>query len=102
MRADEENVPNHEAGPEVLDAEDQDDLLEADELYDDAEPGIDWVVFLIRISGFVVIGAMLATSIDLSTNQGAEWLTVMRLAVVPFVGGVLLLAAAELIDRSGD
>lgn len=102
MRADEENVPNRDNGPEAAEAEDLDDLLEADELDDDAEPGIDWVVFLIRISGFVTLGAMLATSVDLSTNQGAEWQTVMRLAVLPFVGGVLLLAAAELIDRRED
>ncbi len=69
---------------------------------DDLEPSFDWIVFLLRASALLAVGAMLITSIDLSRNQGAEWLTVMRLAILPFVGAMLLLAAAELIDRRGD
>ena len=64
--------------------------------------GFDWIVFIIRTSALLTFGATLMTSFDLSRNQGAEWLTVMRLAILPFVGGMLLLAAAELIDRRGD
>lgn len=76
----------------------------ADELeYDDEpEPDFDWAVFAIRASGFVVLGAILVTSVDLSFNQAFDWLTIMRGAILPFVGGMLLLAAAELIDRRGD
>ncbi len=68
----------------------------------DDEPSFDWIVFILRVSALLVLGATLITSVDLSRNQDVEWLTVMRLSILPFVGGMLLLAAAELIDRRGD
>lgn len=77
-------------------AEDAAGEPEAD--YED-EPAFNWVVFLLRVSALLTFGAMLITSVDLSRNQGAAWLPVMRLAILPFVGGVLILAAAELVDR---
>ena len=69
---------------------------------DESRPGFDWIVFALRVSALVSIGAMLITSVDLSRSQGVDWITVMRLAILPFVGAMLLLAAAELIDRRGD
>ena len=96
MRADEATDEAESQGPGTG------DLPESDEHEDAGERGVDWVVFLVRVSGFAALGAMLITSVDLSLNQGADWVTVMRLAMLPFVGGVLLLAAAELIDRRGD
>jgi hypothetical protein len=75
--------------------------LDGDDDEADVE-GIDWAVFIIRASAVIALGAMLITSVDLSFNQGADWKTVMRFSILPFTGGVLLLAAAELIERIGD
>ncbi len=70
--------------------------------FDYEEPAFDWIVFLLRVGALLTLGATLITSVDLSRNQDVEWLTVMRLAILPFVGGMLLLAVGELIDRRGD
>ena len=64
-------------------------------LEDDSE--FDWIVFLLRVSALVTFGATLIVAVDLSLNQDVEWQTVMRLSILPFVGGMLLLAAAELL-----
>lgn len=96
-RSDEQT--SHEEGILIGDQSDE-SSVDSDE-WDD-EPSFDWVVFLLRASALVTIGAMLMTSVDLSRNQGADWVTVMRLAILPFVGAMLLLAGAELIDRKGD
>lgn len=69
---------------------------------EDEAPDFDWIVFLFRVAALVTFGATLITSIDLSRNQDVEWQTVMRLSILPFVGGMLVLAAGELIDRRGD
>ena len=84
--------------PEVEIDEPNDDL---DDFEDDV-PGFDWIVFMLRISAVVTFGATVITAIDVSRNQDQEWLTVMRISILPFVGGMLLLAAAELIDRRED
>ncbi len=80
------------------DDSDFDDLDEDDE----DEPAFDWIVFLFRASAVITFGATLITSINLSQNLGAEWAEVMRFAILPFVGGMLVLAAGELIDRQSD
>lgn len=91
-----------EANVEGADEPDRDELSPLDDKEGVEGPAFDWIVFVLRASALVTIGAMLITSVDLSRNQGADWLTVMRLAILPFVGGMLLLAAAELADRRGD
>lgn len=70
--------------------------------YEDEEPAFDWIVFAFRVSALVTFGATLITSIDLSLNQDVEWQSVLRLSILPFVGGMLVLAAGELLDRRGD
>lgn len=81
-------------------AEDAEDVDSFEDEFDDAP--FDWVVFALRAAAFVTFGAMLVTSIDFSLNQGWDWMTTMRVSILPFVGGMLLLAAGELIDRQGD
>ena len=81
------------------------DSLPNDEASDsdfEDEIAFDWTVFIIRAAAFVIFGATLITSYDLSFNEEQHWLTVMRLAVLPFAAGMLVLAAAELVDRRGD
>ncbi len=73
----------------------------ADEDFDDAVE-FDWPVFMFRVAAMVIFGATLITSYDLSFNEQQHWLTVMRLAVLPFAAGMLVLAAAEFLDRRGD
>jgi hypothetical protein len=63
--------------------------------------GMDWPVLIIRAAAMITFGATLITSFDISLNLGADWLTVMRAAILPFVGGALLLAAGELLNRVG-
>lgn len=70
--------------------------------FEDDEPEFDWIVFLFRVAALVTFGATLITAIDLSRNQDVEWQTVMRLSILPFVGGMLVLAAGELLDRRGE
>ncbi len=81
-------------------AGDTEDVDSFEDDFDDAP--FDWVVFALRAAAFVTFGAMLVTSIDFSLNQGWDWMTTMRVSILPFVGGMLLLAAGELIDRQGD
>ena len=69
---------------------------------DDEESDFDWIVFVLRTSALIVFGATIITSVELSLNQDVDWINVMRLAVLPFVGGMLVLAAGELVDRQGD
>ena len=83
--------------------EQQDERPGDDDL--DLEPldeGFDWTVLLGRIAGFVILGATLGTSYDVSVNQGQDWLTVMRVAIQPFALGVIILALVEMLDRRGD
>lgn len=74
----------------------------ADYDHEDDVPGFDWIVFILRAAALVTLGATLVTAVDLSQNQDAVWLTVMRFSILPFAAGMLVLAAGELIDRSGD
>ena len=60
------------------------------------------MVLLIRMAGLFVIAATVVSAIDYSINQNAGWLDITRVALVPFAAGVLILAAAEVIDRLGD
>lgn len=99
MRTEVPGGSNIEEGPHGTE---QGDTPGFDSDGEDEYGGVDWVVFLVRASALIIFGATLVTSFDLSLNQGADWLTVMRLAMLPFAGGVLLVAAAELVDRSGD
>jgi hypothetical protein len=59
-----------------------DDLQSADGFSEIGETGINWVVFLVRASAIVVLGAMLITSFDLSQSRGAEWPEIMRVAIL--------------------
>lgn len=70
-----------------------------EEEFDEVDIGFDWIVFFGRISALLVFGATLGTSFEVSFNQGAEWATVMRLAIQPFALGVVILVLVEMLDR---
>ena len=69
---------------------------------DDAGMFDDWPVFLARLAGLICLAATLITAMYLLSEPSLEWHDVMRVSILPFAAGALLLVSAEVLDRLGD